>query len=78
MFKAQLITYTQLTRLKKVYKKVRSKKYHLIKQDLYKFEANKKKKSKVETTYIVEVGSFNTPNPYLLPLANSLNFNFFF
>ena len=22
--------------------------------------------------------SFNIPNPYLLPLANSLNFNFFF
>ena len=38
-------------------------------------KANKKKKSrlaKVETAYLVKVGSFNTPNPYLLPLADFL------
>ena len=28
--------------------------------------------------YIAEVGFINTPNPYLLPLSGSLNFNFFF
>ena len=36
------------------------------------------KKSAVEIIYIAAVGSFNTPNPYLLPLANSFNFNFSF
>ena len=44
-------------------------------------KANKKKGSKlaeVKTAYIVEVGSFNASNPYLLPLSNSFNFNFFF
>ena len=38
----------------------------------------KKKESKVEITYIVEVGSIDTPNPYLLPLSGSFNFNFSF
>ena len=55
-----------------------SKKYYLVKQGLYKLEAKKKKKSAVEIVYIAVVGSSNTPNPYLLPLANSFNFNFFF
>ena len=32
----------------------------------------------MEITYIVVVGSFNTPNPYLLPLSGSLDFNFSF
>ena len=44
-------------------------------------KVKKKKKYsnfKVEIVYIAEVGSFNTPNPYLLPLADSFNFNFFF
>ena len=32
----------------------------------------------MEIAYIVEVGSSNTPDPYLLPLADSFNFNLFF
>ena len=28
--------------------------------------------------YIVEVGFVNTPNPYLLPLSSSFNFNLSF
>ena len=43
-----------------------------------KFKVNKKKKSKVKMAYIVEVKSINTPNLYLLPLANSFNFNLSF
>ena len=39
---------------------------------------DKKKEFTVDTIYIAEVGSFNTPNPHLLPLASSFNFNFFF
>ena len=57
---------------------MQSKEYHLVKQGLRKLKADKKKKSKIKTAYIVEVGSINTPNFYLLPLFNSLNFNFFF
>ena len=34
--------------------------------------------SKVEIAYIVEVGSINAPNPHLLPLADSFNFNLSF
>ena len=37
-----------------------------------------KKKSKVEIAYTAIVGSFNTPNPYLLPLSDSFNFNLSF
>ena len=43
-----------------------------------KLKIDKKKKSKVEITYIAKVGSINTSNPYLLPLSNSLNFDFSF
>jgi hypothetical protein len=68
----------QLIRLKKVYNKVCSKKYHLIKQGLCKLKADKKKKSKIEMAYIVEVGSINTPNPYLLPLFGFFNFDLSF
>ena len=32
----------------------------------------------MEIAYIVEVGSFNTLSFYLLPLANSFNFDFSF
>ena len=39
------------------------------------FKAKEKKESKVEIIYIVEVGFLNTSDPYLLPLANSFNFN---
>ena len=43
-----------------------------------KLKADKKKKFKVEIAYIAKVGSINTPNPYLLPLSNSFNFDFSF
>ena len=43
-----------------------------------KFKVNKKKKSKVEITYIVKIESINTLNPYLLPLFSSFNFDFSF
>ena len=32
----------------------------------------------MEIAYTAEVGSFNTPNPHLLPLSGSFNFNFSF
>ena len=32
----------------------------------------------MEIIYMVIVGSFNTPNSYLLPLFSSFNFNFSF
>ena len=43
-----------------------------------KLKVNKKKKFKVEIAYIAEMGSVNTSNLYLLPLSDSLNFNFSF
>ena len=33
---------------------------------------------KMEIIYTVEVESFNIPNPHLLPLADSFNFNLSF
>ena len=45
---------------------------------MYKLKVDKKKEFKVKITYIVVVGSFNAPNPYLLPLFSSFNFDFFF
>ena len=45
---------------------------------MHKLKTNKKKKSEIEMAYIVEVGSINTPNFYLLPLSDSLNFDFSF
>ena len=41
-------------------------------------KVNKKKKFTAEIVYIVAVGSSNAPNLYLLPLANSFNFNLSF
>ena len=41
-------------------------------------KANKKKKFKVEITYMAEVGFSNTPNSYLLPLADFFASNFSF
>ena len=41
-------------------------------------KADKKKEFKVEIAYTAAVGFINTPNPYLLPLSGSFNFNFFF
>ena len=43
-----------------------------------KFKAKEKKEFKVEITYIIEVESVNTPNPHLLLLTDSLNFNLSF
>ena len=45
---------------------------------MHKLKTNKKEKSKVEITYIIEVGFFNTPNPHLLPLADFFTSNFSF
>ena len=39
---------------------------------------DKKKGFIIETVYIIVVKSFNIPNPYLLLLANSFNFNLSF
>ena len=39
---------------------------------------DKKKESKVEIAYIVKIEFINTPNPYLLPLFSSFDFNRFF
>ena len=41
-------------------------------------KADKKKGFKVEIVYIVEVKFINTPNPYLLPLSGSFNFDLSF
>ena len=70
--------YAWLTCLKKGCAKVWSKEYYLVEQGSCKLKADKKKKSATETVYIAEVGFFNTPNPYLLPLTDSFNFNFSF
>ena len=43
-----------------------------------KLKVDKKKESIGEIVYIAAVKSFNTPNLYLLPLADSFNFNFSF
>ena len=43
-----------------------------------KLKVDKKKKSKVEIAYIVEVESVNTLNSYLLPLSSSFDFNLSF
>ena len=45
---------------------------------MYKLKANKKKEFKIEIAYIAEVESFNTSNPYLLPLADFFASDFFF
>ena len=57
---------------------MRSKEYYLVKQSLRKLKAKEKKKSIVETVYTAKVKSFNTPDPRLLPLADSFNFNLSF
>ena len=43
-----------------------------------KLKAKEKKKFKVEIAYIAEVEFINTPNPHLLPLSGSFNFNLSF
>ena len=45
---------------------------------MYKLKAKKKKESKVEIAYIVEVGSVNASNPYLLPLFSFFSFDLSF
>ena len=53
-------------------------KYYFIKQGLHKLKVNKKKKFKVEITYIVGVESVDAFNPYLLPLFGFFNFDLSF
>ena len=43
-----------------------------------KLKVNKKKKFKIKMAYTAKVGSINTPNPYLLPLSSSFNFDLSF
>ena len=43
-----------------------------------KLKVKKKKKSKIEITYMAEVGFINTPNSHLLPLFGFFNFDFSF
>ena len=43
-----------------------------------KLKAKEKKKSKIEIAYMAKVESINTPNPRLLPLSGSFNFNLSF
>ena len=45
---------------------------------MHKLKVDKKKKSTVEVVYIAAVKFFNIPNPYILPLTDSFNFNFSF
>ena len=49
-----------------------------MEQGLRKLKVNKKKIFIVETVYIAAVKSSSIPNPYLLPLSNSFNFDFSF
>ena len=73
--KAQLYIYAWLSRFKKVYVKIQSKKYHLIKQGLRELKAKEKKESKIKITYIAKVEFINTFNPYLLPSSGFFNFD---
>ena len=43
-----------------------------------KLKVNKKKKFKVKMAYIIKVRFIDAPNPYLLPLSGSFNFDFSF
>ena len=45
---------------------------------MYKLKVNKKKEFKVEIAYTAKVESVNAPNPHLLPLFNSFNFDLSF
>ena len=45
---------------------------------MHKLKINKKKEFKVEIAYTVKVKSINIPNPYLLPLFGSFNFDLSF
>ena len=49
-----------------------------MEQGLRELKADEKKEFKVEMAYMAKVGSVNTPNPYLLPLSGSFNFDFSF
>ena len=49
-----------------------------MEQGLHKLKAKEKKKFKIKIIYITKVGSINTPNPYLLPLFSSFNFDLSF
>ena len=43
-----------------------------------KLKVDKKKKSKIKIAYIAKVEFINTPNPYLMPLSGSFDFNLSF
>ena len=45
---------------------------------MYKLKADKKKEFIAEIIYIIVVGSSNTPNSHLLPLASFIDFNLSF
>ena len=45
---------------------------------MHKLKADKKKEFKIEMAYIVTVGSVDIPNPHLLPLSGSFNFDLSF
>ena len=68
------MAYAQLHHFKKVYNKLRFRKYLLYKQSLKELKAKKKKKKK----NCVKVKSLATLVAYQLPLTNSFKFNFSF
>ena len=70
---AQLYTYTWLTRLKKVHKKLHSKKHYLWEQGVLELKAVEKKKKNS-----LEVESLTAQVACLSPLTNSFIFNPFF
>ena len=45
---------------------------------MHKLKIKEKKESKVKIAYIAEVGSIDTPNPHLLSLFGSFNFDLSF
>ena len=49
-----------------------------MEQGLRELKAKEKKESEVEIAYIIEVGSINASNSYLLPLFGSFDFDFSF
>jgi len=81
---AHLSAYTQLTRLKKVYKRIHFKEYHFIEQSLHELEAEEAEVAKtgsiptvVETAYTPVMESLSL-TAHLSPLTNLFFFNFFF
>ena len=71
---------TRLTYLKRVYKKVYLKEWHLIEQGLYKLKLEEAKKDSIlgeaEITYTLAVDPIDNP-AYLSPLTNPFIFSSF-